>query len=156
VLAHARALLARSPEGATAYIDAGARDPENILRQAAALLDFGKPVAVMMLAVLHFIPDSGGPQRIVSRLPDAVCSGSYLTISEDTRDVDTARLTGAIAGYNEGRVAAPVTLRTRAQIARYFDGLDLVEPGLVPVQEWRAPADPAKPLSAYVGIGRKP
>jgi hypothetical protein len=109
----------------------------------------------MMLAILHFIPDSDGPQQVVSRLMAGVPPGSYLAISEATRDIETGPVTSAIADYNQGRVAVPVTLRTRAQIAGYFDGLDLVDPGLVPVQEWRVVANPAKPLPAYVGVARK-
>ena len=155
VLAHARALLASSPEGATTYIQADARDPEKILREAARTLDFRRPVAVMVLAVMHFIPDSDDPPRIVSRLMDAVVPGSYLTVTEATRDIDTERITQAAGEFNTQRVAAQFIPRTRAEILRYFAGLDLVEPGLVPLPEWRGLGQPAEWIPAYGGVARK-
>ena len=156
VLAHGRALLDSTPQGATAYIQADARDTGTILREAAPTLDFSQPVAVMMLAVLHFIPDSDDPPGIVSRLMDGVPPGSCLTITEATCDIDTERMTRAVGEFNTQRVAAQFIPRTRAEILRYFAGLDLVDPGLVPVPQWRASADPAKPIPAYAGVGRKP
>jgi O-methyltransferase involved in polyketide biosynthesis len=156
VLAHARALLTSSPEGATAYIHADARDPGKILSQAAQTLDLGQPVAVMLLGLLHYIPDAAGPHEIVSRLMDAVGPGSYLAISEATRDIDTRSITESAAQFNAQRVAAPFTPRTRAEIARYFTGLDLIDPGLVPLPQWRALASPAQPIPAYAAIARKP
>jgi O-methyltransferase involved in polyketide biosynthesis len=156
VLAHARALLTSSPQGATAYIHADARDPARIAGQAAQTLDFSQPVAVMMLGLLHYIPDADGPLQIVSGLMDAVAPGSYLAISEATRDIDTRSITESAAQFNAQRVAAPFTPRTRAEIARYFTGLDLVDPGLVPLPQWRALARPAQQIPAYAGIARKP
>jgi len=155
VLVHARALLDSTPEGATDYIQADVRDPELIVRQAAATLDFSQQVAVMMLAVLHFIPDSGDPGGIVSRLMDAVVPGSYLSVSAGASDIDTERVARAAGEFNAQRVAAPIVVRTHAELLSYFDGLDLVDPGLVPVPQWRAPADLAKPIPMYAGIGRK-
>ncbi len=156
VLAHARALLTSTAAGATAYIAADARDPEKILGQAARTLDFSKPVAVILLAVTHFIPDSDDPHRIVSGLVDPLSSGSYLTISAATRDIATDRMTGAAAKYNARRVAAQFIPRTRAEITRFFDGLDLIEPGLVQPQQWRnADVDPDEVISGYAGVGRK-
>jgi O-methyltransferase involved in polyketide biosynthesis len=156
VLAHARALLAGTPQGATAYIQADARDPETILREAAATLDFSQPVAVMMLAVLHFIPDSDDPAGIVARLMDAVVPGSYLAASVATSDVDTERVIRASSEFNTARVAARLFVHTHAEFTRYFADLDLVEPGLVLVAQWRAPADLANPIPMYSGVGRKP
>ena len=156
VLVHARALLTSTPQGATAYLQADARDPETIVREAAATLDFSQPVAVMMLAVMHFIPDAEEPRQIIARLMDAVVPGSYLTLSEATSDIDTERISQAATEYNTSRVAAQFHPRTRAEISRYFDGLELVDPGLVSVAQWRAPADPASLPPAYAGVGRKP
>jgi hypothetical protein len=155
VLVHARALLDSSAEGATTYLQADARDPEKILREADRTLDFSQPVGVMMLAVMHFIPDSDNPPSIVSRLMDAVVPGSYLTVSEATRDIDTERITQAAGAFNSQRVAAPFIPRTHAEILRYFAGLELVEPGLVPLPEWRGLGKPAEWIPAYGGMARK-
>jgi SAM-dependent methyltransferase len=156
VLAHARALLDSAPGGATAYIEADARDPETILREAAATLDFSQPVAVMVVAVLHFIPDSDDPARVISRLVDGIVPGSYLTISASTTDIDTERMTQAASEFNARRVAAQFHPRPRAEISRFFAGVDLIDPGLVPVDQWRAPAEPATAIPMYAGVGRKP
>jgi S-adenosyl methyltransferase len=156
VLVHARALLITTPEGATAYLQADARDPEKILREAARTLDLSQPVAVMMLGIMHYIPDTDGPHQIVSRLMDGVAPGSYLTISEATRDIDTERITESAARFNSQRVAAQFTPRTQAEIARYFTGMDLISPGLVPLPQWRALANPANQIPAYAAVARKP
>jgi len=155
VLAHARALLDSTPEGATAYIDADARDAGTILRKAARTLDFSQPVAVMLLLVLQYVPDSDDPRAIVSRLMDAMPPGSYLTISDTTTDIDTERLTAGTARLNARLGPAQSTPRPRTAIARYFDSLDLVDPGLVPMPQWRSPAIPLV-IPVYAGIGRKP
>jgi hypothetical protein len=156
VLAHARALLTSTAQGATAYIHGDARDPEQILHEAARTLDFTQPVAVMMLAVLHYVPDADDPAGIVHQVLRGVPPGSYLALSEATRDIDTDSITSEAARFNSGRVAAPFTPRTRAEISRYFDGLDLVEPGLVPIPQWRGLASPARPVPAYAAVARKP
>ena len=156
VLVHARALLDSTPQGATDYIQADARDPERILREAASTLDFSRPVAVMILSVLHFIPDSDDPAGIVRQVMDGVGPGSYLALSAATRDFDTDRINQAAGEFNAQRVAAQIALRTHAQISRYFDGLALVDPGLVPVNKWRAPAGLAQTVTMYAGVGRKP
>ncbi len=142
VLAHARALLTSTPEGATAYVDADARDTATILAAAAGVLDFSQPIAVMSLLVLQYVPDEDRPHEIVSRLMDAVPSGSYLTISDTTTDIDTERATDATARLNARLGPAHSTLRTREQIERYFDGLELVEPGIVPMPQWRTLPNP--------------
>jgi S-adenosyl methyltransferase len=110
-------------------------------------------VAVMLLAIMQFIPDADGPQQIVSRLMDAVPPGSYLAMSNATLDFDPSGSPGA-AQYN-ARVAAQLTPRTRDQVARFFEGLDLVEPGLVPLAQWRALARPGQPVSLYAAVGVK-
>jgi S-adenosyl methyltransferase len=155
VLAHARALLTSTPEGATAYVDADARDTAKILKAAAEVLDFSQPIAVMSLLVLQYVPDEDRPHEIVSRLMDAVPSGSYLTISDTTTDIDTERVTASTAGLNARLGPAQSTLRSRAQIARYFDGLELVEPGIVPMPQWRTLPNPLV-IPVFAGMGRKP
>ena len=156
VLAHARALLASSPEGATAYLDADLRDTGAILAQAAGLLDFSEPVAVMLVGVLHCVPDSDDPAGIVNRLLAVVPPGSYLVIAHPASDIHAGQI-GTAANRLNQVMAEPVTLRTHAEVARFFDGLDLVEPGLVQLHRWRAvPADPGVELANYGGVARKP
>jgi hypothetical protein len=135
VLAHARALLTSTPEGATAYIEADARDSGTILGEAARTLDFSQPVAVMMLLVLQYVPDSDGPDEVVARVMGGMAPGSYLTISDTTRDIDAGRTSGAVSRLNAGMGPTHLTLRTRDEIARRFAGLDLVDPGIVPVPQ---------------------
>jgi hypothetical protein len=155
VLAHARALLDSAPEGATAYIEADLRDTAAILREAGRTLDLSQPVALMMLAVLHFIPDDDDPAGLTGQLMDGLAPGSFVTISAGTDDIDTDQVTRAVGGFNHQRVAARVFLRSHGDIARFFTGLDMVEPGLVPVTDWR-PGVPAAPVPCYGGMARKP
>jgi hypothetical protein len=155
VLSHARALLTSSSEGATSYIEADARDPGRILEAASRLLDFSQPIAVMILCVLQYVPDADQPHQIVSRLLEAVPSGSYLALSDGTGDIDAERGAQATEAYNARLGSNRITPRPRAQIAAYFDGLDLVDPGLVPLHLWRD-VNPGQPVPAYAGIGRKP
>jgi hypothetical protein len=156
VLAHARALLTSSPQGATAYLDADLRDTGKILAEAAATLDFSQPVALLLIGVLHCIPDSDDPAGIVHRLLDAVPSGSYLIIAHPASDIHATQI-GTAANRLNQVMAEPVTMRTHAEVARFFDGLDLVEPGLVQLHRWRAvPADPGVELANYGGVARKP
>jgi hypothetical protein len=135
VLAHARALLRSSPQGATAYLDADVRDPEKILREASRLLDFTQPVAVMLVAVLHLVGESDDPYGIVRQLMAAVPPGSSLTISHVPSDMHASAMKAM--GDNLNRLLAQQsTYRSREQVTRFFDGLDLVPPGVVPIQEW--------------------
>ncbi len=156
VLAHARALLTSTPEGATAYIDADAQDTGTILDEAARTLDFSQPIAVMVLCVMQYVPDSAGPHEIVSRLMEAVPPGSYLTMSDTTRDIDTEQMVTGAARYNERLGPNRFTPRTREEITAFFDGLDMVEPGLVVLPEWRALSRPGQVIPMYAGMGRKP
>ena len=135
VLLHAQALLRSTPQGTTDYLQADLRDPETILDRAAAVLDLGQPVAVMLLGILHLIQDSEDPWGIVARLMAVMPAGSYLTISHPAIDIHPAQATVQRI-YNE-RVSTPQTLRTREEVARFFTGLGLVEPGLVMVHQWR-------------------
>ena len=117
--AHARALLTSSPEGATAYIDADLRDTGKILDEAAGVLDFSQPVAVMLLGVLHCIPDEDDPAAIVARLMAAVPAGSYLVIAHPASDVPPSELSRSMGDYNK-QAAAPVTARSHAEVCRFF------------------------------------
>jgi hypothetical protein len=157
VLGHARALLTSAPEGACAYIDADLRDTDDILRQAAGTLDFGKPVAVMLLCTMQYVPDADHPRAIISRLMSAVPSGSFLAMSDTTRDIDTEAMTTGAQRYNAKLGSAIFTPRTGAEYAGFFDHLSLVEPGLVPMPQWRP--DPgsgaAQVIPMYAAIGRK-
>jgi S-adenosyl methyltransferase len=157
VLAHARALLTSHEDGATWYIDADLRDTDAILDQASQLLDFTRPVAVMLVLILHAIPDSDNPYAIVARLMDAVPSGSYLAISlqgSELVDPDTAARLDDISGR---MVQQDFTFRSNEQVMRFFEGADLVEPGLVRVEEWRpAPGAVNTSKSFLLGaVGRK-
>jgi S-adenosyl methyltransferase len=137
VLAHARALLDSSEVGATEYIDADLRDTGTILSQAADLLDFTKPVAVTLLSILHAITDADDPHAIVAKLLNAVPSGSYLAISHAGLEFLSAEAREALMDSTRRTSMQQYTLRTREQVTRFFEGTDLVEPGLVPVEEWR-------------------
>ncbi len=158
VLSHARALLTSSSEGATAYLDADLRDTGDILEQAADTLDFSKPVAIMLLAILHYIPDTGEAQRIVARLVSAVPSGSYLTISHAASDISPDEMAEMIRRMNEHLAEGNHVGRTRHVVARFFDGLDLVEPGVVKVTQWRPASriEAEGPTSLWGGVARKP
>jgi len=156
VLSHAKALLASGPDGATAYVDADLRDPETILAAAAEVLDFSRPVAVMLVAILQHIGDQDDPYGIVARLLAEIPSGSYLALSHPARDIHAAAI-AEIADRMNKLVAEKVTFRTRAEVLRFFDGLELVEPGLVPVPRWRPAShlDAAGPTVMWGGVGRK-
>src|ERR1700741_1465906 len=140
VLSHARALLASSPQGATAYLDAALRDTGTILTEAAKTLDFSKPVAIMLLAVLHFIPDDGEAQQIVSRLMSATVPGSFLVISHAASDIKTETM-GEVIGQANQMVAQKTTLRSQDQVSRLFGALEGVEPGVVALHTWRPDSD---------------
>ena len=157
VLVHARALLTSTPEGATAYIDADLRDPDTILQQAARTLDFTQPVALMLLAIMQFIPDEENPVGLVSTLLKGLPSGSYLVLSHPTDDFNPNEQGESIRRYNE-RVTDPATLRDREGTTRFFAGLELLEPGVVGVSQWRPDSDltAAMPSSMWCGVARKP
>ncbi|HET9082720.1 MAG TPA: SAM-dependent methyltransferase [Trebonia sp.] len=157
VLAHARALLTSSPEGACAYIDSDLRDPAEILSRAAETLDLGQPVAVLLIAVLHFIPDSDDPWGIAGRLLDGVTGDAYLAISHGASDLETSALDMA-SQYND-RSPVSIWMRPRDQVARFYDGLDMLPPGLVTLGQWVS-GGPASggvaDLVGHVGIGWRP
>jgi O-methyltransferase involved in polyketide biosynthesis len=157
VLAHARALLTSSREGATAYIHADLREPDKIIAEAAKTLDFDRPIALILHGILGHIPDTGEARSLVRRLMDALPSGSYLDIGDGVR-APVTDFEEAQQGYNETG-AVPYVLRTPEEIASFFDGLELVEPGLVPPPLWRPEGEAGAPpgnMSAFGGVGRKP
>src|SRR5690348_1773971 len=153
VLAHARALLTSSPEGSCDYLDADIRNPEAILETAATLLDFTQPVALMLMGIMgHFTDDEAYP--IVSRLQAGLPSGSYFALY-DGADTNEA-FNQAQQGYNDSG-AVPYYLRSPEQFRRYFEGLDLVEPGVVPLVQWRPDPDTEQAeIYSYCGVARKP
>ena len=157
VLTHARALLTSTPEGATAYIHADLRDPAKIMAEAAKTLDFAQPIALILSGILGHVTDTGEARSIVHRLMDALPSGSYLSINDGT-NVIAPEFEQAQQGYNQSG-ALPYVLRTPGEIATFFDGLDLVEPGVVSCPRWRpepAPSGPPAQVDAFGGVGKKP
>lgn len=159
VVAHARALMTSTSQGQTEFILADLREPEAILADPALAktLDLDEPVALMLVAILMFFRDDENPQGMVSTLADALPSGSYVAITHPTADFDRAAFEGASAAA----AAAGITLvsRSKAGIEEFFSGLDIVEPGVVPVMAWH-PDDgpPEDPQAAYywAGVARKP
>jgi O-methyltransferase involved in polyketide biosynthesis len=158
VLTHAQALLTSSPGGETDYIQADLRDTGTILKEAARTLDFGRPVAVLLIAILHFIPDAEDPYAIVNRLMDAVPSGSYLVVCHGASDIDPEATAAMTRRYN-GLSSATFVPRTRDQVTRFFAGLDLLPPGVVPVTQWPLSGQVdtrTGALAGYCAIARKP
>jgi S-adenosyl methyltransferase len=155
VLAHARALLTSSPPGACGYIDADVRDTQTILTQAARTLDFARPVAALLLALLHFLPDSDDPAGIVRTLAGGLAPGSYVAISHLTADFAPEQVRAATVAYNT-LAPVPVTPRGHPHVTALFGGQPLVAPGVVRVSEWRAgPGDPVpQPADLYAGLAR--
>jgi S-adenosyl methyltransferase len=159
VLTHARALLTSTPEGACDYVDGDLREPDKILAQAARTLDFTKPVGLMLLGILHHIPDTDQAYPIVRRLVSALAPGSFVTINHSTSAVHGAAMEEAVAHWNQ--VGTPsMTLRTPEQITRFFDGLDLLPPGVISCSRWRPDLTPAggqpPEVDEFCGVGRKP
>jgi hypothetical protein len=155
VLTHARALLTSGPEGATAYVDADLRDTGRVLAQAADTLDFSAPLAVMLVSVLHVVPDRDDPAGIVARLMGAAAAGSFLCISHPASDINPAAAEAA-SRYN-ALAGQPARLRDRAEVERLFDGLELVEPGVVALPQWRPGSEfeARTPAAAWGGVARK-
>jgi len=157
VLTHARALLTSTgTQGTCDYIDADLHEPDTIVAQAAQTLDFTRPAAVLLLAVLHFIADSAGPAQIVARLASALAPGSYLAISHLTADFAPGQVAAATQAYN-ALAPVPVAARTHTQVTAMFGGLPLLPPGVVPVAEWRPPIrKPSEPADLHAGLARIP
>jgi hypothetical protein len=157
VLLHARALLTGTPEGTTAYLDADVRDPGSVLEQAAQTLDLAEPVALMLLAILQLIPDDASPHAIVERLMDGLPAGSFLVITHPASDVLPEAMAEMQRRLNE-RQRVVTTFRPRPDVSRFFDGLDLIDPGLVQPHRWRPePGDmwADQEVTAWSGVARK-
>jgi len=156
VLSHAKALLKSSPEGACAYIDADLRDPGTILAGAAKTLDFSQPIAVMLIAVMHFVGDDAQASAIMNQLTGACVPASYVALSHAASDIDAEQMAEMIRRLNE-TTAEKTTLRDRAGVTRLFDGLELVEPGVIRAAEWRPDTDleAASPAALWGGVARK-
>jgi O-methyltransferase involved in polyketide biosynthesis len=159
VISHARVLLTSVPEGKTDYVAADLRDADAVIKAAQGVLDFSQPVAVLMLSVLHFIPDGDDPHAVVKRLTDALAPGSFLVICHAPSDLMPDQIAEMTRRYVASG-AAPMRPRSRAEVAAFFDGLELLGPGVVPSADWRWPGadEPADQSSraGYVGVGRKP
>ncbi|WP_062212122.1 SAM-dependent methyltransferase [Streptomyces sp. NBRC 109706] len=163
VLVYADALMRSTPEGRTAYIQADvARDHERILTQAFEVLDRDRPVALSLVALLHFVPDDQGAREVVAALVDALPSGSALVLSHGTHDFDENVMRRVEAIYQQGGMAAQS--RSREEILGFFEGLELVDPGIVPPHQWR-PGDDEVPdeaealsreVSMWAAVGIKP
>ena len=161
VLAHARALLTSAPEGRTAYIHADLRDPAAILSDPVIhdVLDFSQPIALMLIAILHFIPDDDKPAEIIATLLDALPSGSYLAASHATAEHNPDEAAAVLRAYWESGI--PFQFRDSDEFARLaFSGLGLIPPGAVLVSEWRPEGTGPRPtpaeVSCYGGVARKP
>jgi hypothetical protein len=153
VLAHARALLVGTPEGATSYIDADVRDPEKIVTAATRFLDFTQPVTVMLLGILGHVTDDDLARAVVEHLVDAMPPGSHLTISDGTACVERVHA----ARVHDEAGGAPYRGRTPEQIADFFHGLDILAPGVVPTPFWRPePGETPFFVAQHCGVARKP
>jgi SAM-dependent methyltransferase len=158
VLTHAETLLQSTPEGATTYINGDLADIENILLRAATLLDLDEPVAVVLSAILHLIPDDDEPYRLVQTLIDAMAPGSYLLISHMASDIDIHRMSDLAEETDrlQSNVGYSFALRSHDEVARFVAGLDLVPPGVVRVDEWNPDSTPHRATPVYGLVARKP
>ena len=157
VLTHARALLTSDPAGATNYIDADLREPEQILARAAQVLDYDRPVAVMLMAILQHLQEEDDPYQVVATLMGAMPPGSYLALSHPAKDIDAEAMAKMAESLNK-MMAEKVTFRDRPAVARFFDGLELIPPGMVQASKWRpaTDAEAASPAALWAGVARKP
>lgn len=160
VLVHARALLTSTPEGVTHYVDADLRDTDTVLREAGLTLDFTQPIALMVMGTIEHVMDNDEAYAIINRLLDPLVSGSYLVLYDPTTDgVHGKEMFEACRLWNESGGTPPVAVRSSQEIAHFFDRLELIEPGVVPVPRWRPDSDqvgiPAE-VNTFGGIGRKP
>jgi hypothetical protein len=157
VLAHARALLTSTKEGVTAYINADLGETDKIMAEAGKTLDFAQPIGLILSCVMGHVTDTARARSIVRNLMGYLPSGSYLSLNDGTSVVGGDQLEQATQDYNETG-AIPYVQRTPEEIASFFDGLELVEPGVVSCPRWR-PEDPAgnppAEVDAFGGVGRK-
>jgi hypothetical protein len=157
VLRHAQALLSSTPQGACDYVEADLRDTAGIVRAASRTLDFSAPVALMLLIILHLIPDADGPYGIVAELVRALPADSYLVLAHPASDIRAAQMAEMTKRVNERMSGPQATMRDRAAITRFFDGLELLEPGVVQPQQWRPEPGTHGPsqVTAWCGVARK-
>ena len=160
VLVHAQALLTSSPQGACDYLDADVRDTDTILRQAARTLDFSRPVGLMLMGILGLVPDYDEARAAVRRLLDALPPGSFLGLNDGT--ITEPAYVEAIERHNARGAATPYTPRSPEQIAAFFDGLELLDPGVVSCSRWRPEptpshrsGEPPAEVAVFGGVGRK-
>lgn len=164
VLAHAHTLLKGTPEGVTAYVDSDLRDPERIVHEAADTLDFTKPVALVLVSILHMIGDGDDPYGIVSQLLDSAPAGSYLVLAHMASDIEPEAMAELTRRLEADPMEVVPALRGHAEVSRFFDGLELVEPGVVHIDSWRRndtgtepgttpPGEMVTPF--YCAVGRK-
>jgi hypothetical protein len=160
VLAHAEALLTSTPEGLTQYIEADVREPESIVARARDILDFDQPIALSLIALLHFVADEQGAHDHVRTLVDALPSGSYVVLTQLTADINPKGLQQAVDMYAAGGIT--LAARSRSETERFFTGLDIVGPGVVLLDDWHPElADEQRrsdltPTPIYAGVARKP
>ncbi|MFE9444439.1 SAM-dependent methyltransferase [Streptomyces sp. NPDC006602] len=161
VLAHAEALLHGTPEGVTEYLQADARDPRGILEQARRILDFDRPIALSLIALLHFVADDDGAYELVDTLVEALAPGSCLVLSAMTADFEPENVRRGIAAYAAGGVT--LVARTQTEMDGFFKGLEVMEPGIVSVSDWHPELaatgenpDGEEPVSLYGAVGLKP
>ena len=159
VLTHARALISGTREGQVAFIQADLREPEAILGDPALArtLDLSRPVGLVLVGVMHHLRDGDDPRRVVATLVDALAPGSYLVLTQSTPDFDPAAMAALAAASEQGGIAN--VPRSLADTEPFFAGLELVEPGLVPMADWRPdPGADQEPrtVHAYGGVARKP
>lgn len=154
VLSYARALMVGTPEGHTDYIDADLRETAEILERAAQTLDFSRPVAVTVLMTLHALSDADDPYAVIGEIMGAMSPGSYLALTHPASDIDADRMAAMRERVNQLSFQQ-YTFRDHAQISRFFDGLDLVAPGLVPVEQWRPAIATERSSPVWAGAGRK-
>jgi SAM-dependent methyltransferase len=156
VLSHARAFLTGAP-GAVAYVEADARDTAHILTVAAKTLDFTQPVGVLLIAILHCIPDQDDPYGMVATFMDAVPPGSYLAITHPAIDQVTHEMRRAQTSLSES-LGQPITFRTREQVTSFFNGFEMVDDGVVGIADWRPVGDsesPSTPTGMWGGVALK-
>ena len=157
VVAHARAMMVSGPDGSCDHVEADLRDPAVILKTAGRTLDLGQPVALLLLLVLHLIPDADGPQEVVRSLLAGLPEGSYLVVSHPASDIRPDSVADMTRRMNQRLKGPKVTVRDRDQVTRFFDGLELLEPGVVEPPQWRPdPGGPApSDVTIWCGAGRK-
>lgn len=156
VVTHARHLLASEVDGRTVFLEGDFRRPADVLTRAAATLDFTKPVAIVLYGMLHFLDDSERPHEILAELLAAVPSGSYVAVSHFAKDDEDTAMNATLDAMDK-QMGERVVRRTRAEVENFFDGMDIVPPGVVETYQWRPVpgAQGPKPLPMWVGVARK-